>query len=195
MKKILAFAAGAALMFSLAACGSDVQGDEVRADDNYVAVCTDPETGNRVDDSQCASAPQYVDNNGSSMSGFFWGYLLANAMMPSYGYPVTHYVTRVDDTRHNVYRGGVPRTGGYVDFQKYTPLSSKTTAKPNSTIKSDRYQYNYNKSPNYVRPKNAPSAPKGGTGGGYSKPKSGTYNKPGGGYKAPAPAPRPAGRR
>ena len=193
MKKIAAMVAGLGLVFALGACGS--ADEPVKADDNYVGVCTDPDTGNRVDDSKCASAPQYVDN-GFSAGDFFWAYMIANALTPSYGSHVTQYVTRIDDTRHNVYRGGVPASGGYVDFQKYKPVSS-TVKRPNVSVKSDRYQYNYNKSPNYVRPKSSP-APKSSvkSGGGYgTKPKSGTYRggSGGGGYKAPAP--RPAGRR
>jgi hypothetical protein len=185
-KTIVAFVAAPALLLS--ACGSANQSmsegdyDNVRADDNYVAVCVDKE-GNRVDDSECASAPEYRQDNGIGISDIFWGYLIANALMPSYGSRVTGYSTYVDQTRHNVYRGGVPRSGGYVDYRSYKPLTSKVV-KPAAAVNSPAYNYNYNKSPNYTRPVTKPSVKssvKNGTG--YQK-KSGGGS---GGYKAPAP--------
>lgn len=163
MKKTLALVALSGML--LVGC-AEAQA-EPKADDNYVAVCT--EDGKRVDDSLCATAPNYVDN-GIGMSDVFWGYLIASALMPSYGSPVTGYVTRVDETRHNVYRGGVPRTGGSLNFQTYKPLSSKVV-KPKVSLKSDVYNYKYNKAPNYTKPKTD-----------YNKPKNDTnYNKKSGG--------------
>lgn len=171
MKKVFALFALAALL--LTGCGLDQGYDNVSADSNYVGVCTNL-NGIRVDDSYCQNVPAYYQNGG--MGNFFWGYLVASSMMPRYGAPVTHYVTYVDTRSHNVYRGGVPRTGGSLNYQTYKP-KSQTVTKSDVSLKSDKYNYSYNKSPNYTKPKSD-----------YKAPSGSNYKKSGGGsvYKAPA---------
>lgn len=64
-----------ALAMLLTACG-DGFGDQ-SDDPEYVAVCTDPRTNTRVDDSQCDHAPQdYTGTSGlDTSSSFMWWYL------------------------------------------------------------------------------------------------------------------------
>lgn len=170
--------AGLALAAALVVGGTVACSESAHADANYVGVCVD-RNGNRVDDSQCRSSADYYPHSG--MADFMWGYLVANALMPSYGSRVTNYVTYVDTNSHNVYRGGVPRTGGTLNFQTYRPLYSKVT-KPNVSLKSETYNNLYNKSPNYVKPSvRAPSQPKSGTS--YNKSGSGGYKAPSGGFR------------
>ena len=180
MKKFTGIATAALVVVTgLTACGSDQPDKVAMASDNYVAVCVDQQ-GNRVDDSQCRTAPTngaYV-NGGMDMSSFFWGYMVASMMMPSYGAPVRNYVTYVDPTYHNVYRGGVPRSGGYVNYSTYKPMSS-TVTKSSVSLKSDTYNRLYNKSPNYTKP--SVKAPSGGSGSSYNK--SGSTYKSGSSYK------------
>jgi hypothetical protein len=135
MKKILSVATAAALVFGLSACGEEVQ------DDNYVGVCQDKQ-GNRVDDSLCAGAPAYggASGGGSTIEGFFWGYLLSSMMMPRIGQPVGNTVVyRVDESRYNVYRGGVSKTGGRINYDTYKPIASKVV-KPDTSVKSQKYR-------------------------------------------------------
>lgn len=132
MKKILAVVAAGTLAFSLSACGESPQ------DDNYVGVCQDKQ-GNRVDDSLCSGAPAYSDN-GSTMEGFFWGYLLSSMSMPRIGQPVgSSVVYHVDESRYNVYRGGVPKTGGVLNPTTYKPQASKIV-KPDVAVNSQKYK-------------------------------------------------------
>lgn len=65
-----------ALAALLAGCG-DMFADDSAGDADYAAVCTDPRTEMRVDDAQCAGAPeQYAGSNGlDSGSSFVWFYM------------------------------------------------------------------------------------------------------------------------
>lgn len=63
-----------ALVF-LGACGSN--------DDDVSAVCVDPTTGVRVDDSQCGAGD-------GGLNGFYWFYIASQLNRPSFGTQVVH---------------------------------------------------------------------------------------------------------
>jgi uncharacterized membrane protein YgcG len=124
--KIMAMAAGAVIL--LAGCGSPVQGYELASNDS-VAVCTDRTTGQRVDDDRC-------DRNGGGIGNFFWYYLLASHLMPSYGQPV-YGGSYVKPTKGRVFLGGVSKSGGKLDLTKpYKPFSTNV---PKSQMKKESW--------------------------------------------------------
>lgn len=123
-KAFVGLAAATALVVT--GCGLGTQ-----EDDNYVGVCVDRSTNQRVDDSRCPSGAGY--NSGMD---FFWGYFLASSLMPRVGAPVSGYQTTVDTRRYNAYRGGVAKNGGYVKFDSYKPKSSTITQKDKSLSSS-----------------------------------------------------------
>jgi len=135
MKKFLAIGTALALTLGLSACA------ESPDDENYVGFCQDRE-GNRVEDTYCPTNV-YYSNGPSGSEMFFWGYLLSSMNMPRVGAPVgSGVVYRIDDTRYNVYRGGVPTTGGKVNYDTYKPLASKVV-KPDVSVKSQTYKNAY----------------------------------------------------
>jgi hypothetical protein len=93
----------------VAGCGGDASADEA------TAVCVDPNTGARVDDSQCG-------NSDSGMNGFLWFYIMTSLNQPSIGTQVVHnnYYSSTQTNRYagykvppnvtSVYRS-VPKTG------------------------------------------------------------------------------------
>lgn len=184
MKKFVVIAATGLLAFATAACGADsYHMESVPVDPNYVGVCVN-DKGERVADSFCQSAPAYSNGYvGGGVSDFVWGYFLASALMPRYGAPVgSTVIYRVDDTRNNVYRGGVPSTGGKVNFSTFKPMASKV-AKPDVAVNSKKYKDVYINQDSTYKKKNVDSN---------------VYKAPANkapAYKAPAPAPRPAPRR
>lgn len=116
--------------------GCDLPMDGTDAD--YVAVCTD-KAGNRVDDSNCAHAPDTYDNDGfDAGDAFLWYYLgtmSGNAYAPGIGQRVTGGVYRTpvsvrnttinigsgntktgsgSTSKQTVQRGGVSSTGGSI---------------------------------------------------------------------------------
>lgn len=179
MKKIISVATAAAFALTLTACGG-----ESFQDDNYVGICEDKQ-GNRVDDSYCSHAPAYSSGI-SGTEAFFWGYMLSSMTMPRYGQHVTNVVYRVDESRYNVYRGGVPKTGGVLNPTTYKPLASKVV-KPDVSVKSSKYKDVYINQDSTYKKKNVDSN--------VYKPNSNVYKAPAPVYKAPAPIYRPAPRR
>lgn len=75
---------------------------------DYAAVCVDPDTEQRVDDSQCDDDRDY---DGSS-AGFFWYYLAASRVVPAVGARVSGGTFNGSSLSGTVQRGGLPRTGG-----------------------------------------------------------------------------------
>lgn len=130
----------ALLMVGLTACGDSTR--NVSSDD-YVGVCVDKQ-GNRVDDSKCNSAP--ASSNGISASeAFVWYYILSSAIMPSYNSHVYggYYAPPAG---HYAYRGGVPATGGRINYSKFRPKSysdsyGKTYKAPKSGFGSKSGSY------------------------------------------------------
>lgn len=131
-KKLLALAIGAAVL--LAGCESD----GVHADST--AVCVDPNTGVRVDDSFCGSGD-------SGMNGFMYYYLLASMTQPPVGMQVVHnnYYSnvktnpyagyKVPSSASNVYRG-VPKTGFTPTAKSQSFISTKkVNIKPPTVIR------------------------------------------------------------
>ncbi|OXM56426.1 hypothetical protein CFP71_13440 [Amycolatopsis thailandensis] len=103
------------------ACGLDTPA-EPSGDYDYVAVCTDPRTGERVEDDQCASAPDDFDGapDGSGATTLLWFYMPAGAnhTAPPVGQRVVSgagsYATPESSVgaAPSVQRGGAPREGG-----------------------------------------------------------------------------------
>jgi hypothetical protein len=74
----------------------------------YAAICTDPQTNERVDDDQCDDDSDY---NGTG-TGFFWYYLAARSIVPAVGQTATGGTFRGSSLNGTVQRGGLPTTGG-----------------------------------------------------------------------------------
>jgi hypothetical protein len=166
MKRILALSAVSVL--ALGACGSGSHPES----DNYVGVCLD-RYGNFVEDWHCDGVPAY--SNGSFGSGFGWGYLLASSTFPRYGQRVNNVIYNVDETHYNVYRGGVPSTGGRLNPSTYKPKVSKIV-KPDTSVSSSKYKDVYVQQDSTYKRKD--------------ESKNNTYKNPSP-YKNPAPAPKP----
>jgi hypothetical protein len=75
---------------------------------DYAAVCVNPDTEERVDDSQCDDDKDY---DGVS-SGFFWYYLAASRAVPALGSVVSGGTFNSSNLSGTVQRGGLPKTGG-----------------------------------------------------------------------------------
>lgn len=84
---------------------------------DYAAICSDPQTNERVDDSQCDDSDQPRDYT-PGLGGFFWFYMLTSGgyRLPAIGQT---YNTRAGSyngrdlvrSGRAVQRGGLPRTG------------------------------------------------------------------------------------
>ena len=93
---------------SLSGCASEPE---------YAAICTDPQTNERVDDDQCDDSDDPDDYNGTG-AGFFWFYLatrgsspipaVGQAYNPSSG---TYNGRTIVRSGTSVQRGGLPTTG------------------------------------------------------------------------------------
>lgn len=77
---------------------------------DYAAVCVDPETEERVEDSQCADDGDYSSSSGTS--GFFWYYLGASSRVPAIGSRASGGTFNGSSLSGKVQRGDLPRTGG-----------------------------------------------------------------------------------
>ncbi|HEY3691138.1 MAG TPA: hypothetical protein VGL46_12670 [Pseudonocardiaceae bacterium] len=114
---ILVPAIGALYLSS--ACGPEPQ-DDAPAQYDYVAVCSDPRTGNRVDDNQCRTAPQ--DFSGGADSSLHWFYMPTNSgyVAPPIGQRIPRTAGSYTTPKASksgtpaIQRGGAPRSGGAV---------------------------------------------------------------------------------
>lgn len=105
------------------ACGLDVPA-EPGGDYDYVAVCTDPRTGERVDDDRCAHSPENFEGapDGPGSTTWLWFYIPAGAnhTAPPVGQrivsPAGSYTTprSTNGGTPSVHRGGAPREGGLI---------------------------------------------------------------------------------
>lgn len=99
---------------ALTGCGDD---NNKKAD--YAAICVNPVTNERIDDSQCHDDREYDGHSG----GFYWFYVPTGGgyVMPPVG---NHYIINGGATYHvpastggrttTIQRGGIPNTGGKV---------------------------------------------------------------------------------
>lgn len=99
---------------ALTGCSGD---KDKKAD--YAAVCVNPVTNERIDDSQCHDNREYDGHSG----GYYWYYVPTGGsyIMPPVG---GHYVVNNGGTYHvpttvggrttTIQRGGIPNTGGKV---------------------------------------------------------------------------------
>jgi hypothetical protein len=94
---------------SLSGCASEPE---------YAAICTDPQTHQRVDDDQCDDSDRPRDYS-PGLGGFFWFYMLTSSThrIPAIGQSYsprigTYNGSRLTGTGRTVQRGGLPRTGG-----------------------------------------------------------------------------------
>jgi hypothetical protein len=83
----------------------------------YAAICTDPQTNERVDDDQCDDSGDPDDYNGVG-TGFFWFYLAtrSNAFVPAIGQRYnpssgTYNGRTIARSGTSLQRGGLPRSG------------------------------------------------------------------------------------
>lgn len=101
------------------ACGLDLL-DETPQEYDYVAMCTDSRTGNRVEDDQCGTAPQ--EFSGGTEPSFLWFYVPTSG-----GYTAPPVGQRIAGTAGSyttpkagkggapaIQRGGAPRSGGAI---------------------------------------------------------------------------------
>ncbi|KQT93864.1 hypothetical protein ASG49_02560 [Marmoricola sp. Leaf446] len=103
---------------SLSGCGGDP---------DVAAVCVDPETQERADDSLCDDSDEpedYDGNNGSIGTGFFWYYLGTQSArsIPAIGSPVsggTFNGSGLVSSGRSVQRGGLPADGAS-SFKSYS---------------------------------------------------------------------------
>jgi hypothetical protein len=84
----------------------------------YAAICTDPQTQQRVDDDQCDDSDEPRDYSPGIGPGFFWFYLLASSSRPipaiGQGYSPragTYNGRSLLNSGTRVQRGGLPRSG------------------------------------------------------------------------------------
>jgi len=84
---------------------------------DYAAICSDPETNERVDDSQCDDSEEPRDYS-PGLGGFFWFYMLTSAShrIPAVGQAYspgwgTYNGRNLARAGTRVQRGGLPRQG------------------------------------------------------------------------------------
>ena len=84
---------------------------------DYAAICTDPQTNQRVDDSQCDDSDEPRDYS-PGLGGFFWFYMLTSAThrIPAIGQAYsprwgTYSGRSLARSGTAVQRGGLPREG------------------------------------------------------------------------------------
>lgn len=157
MKKLMLIAAAAALALgALTGCSSPQPAATTEVDE-YIGVCMDKDTQNRVDDSNCDG-----DTTSTHYSPYFYPY---GAMIPGLGY----HVIGGYNTIYAPYNMGFGSTGGSSsNYQPKTPLAYPKgyVAPPNAVFKKS--------SPNAIPPKTAAEATAK-----YSAPKSNTSTSSG----------------
>jgi hypothetical protein len=84
----------------------------------YAAICTDPQTNERVDDDQCDDSEEPRDYSPGLGAGFFWFYMLtsSNRVLPAVGQRYspragTYNGRALVNSGTRVQRGGLPRAG------------------------------------------------------------------------------------
>jgi hypothetical protein len=84
---------------------------------DYAAICTDPQTNERVDDSECDDSDEPRDYT-PGLGGFFWFYMLtsSSARLPAVGQAYNPRVGTYNGrslvrSGTSVQRGGLPRQG------------------------------------------------------------------------------------
>jgi len=89
----------------------------VASEPDYAAICTDPQTNERVDDGECDASDQPGDYR-PGLGGFFWFYMLTSAShrIPAVGQSYrpgwgTYNGRGLTATGARVQRGGLPRQG------------------------------------------------------------------------------------
>jgi len=89
----------------------------VSSEPDYAAICTDPQTHERVDDSQCDDSDRPRDYT-PGLGGFFWFYMLTSGSyrLPAIGQTYnprggTYNGRGLARSGRYVQRGGLPRTG------------------------------------------------------------------------------------
>jgi hypothetical protein len=94
---------------SLSGCAS--------SEPDYAAICTDPQTNERVDDSQCDDSDQPRDYT-PGLGGFFWFYMLTSGAfrLPAIGQTYntrggTYNGRALASSGRYVQRGGLPKSG------------------------------------------------------------------------------------
>lgn len=133
----------AALAVFLATTSSGCGSIDNNGDDEYAQVCYDEKTDQRVEDDKC---PRDQDNNGSSSSGFIWGWIAASAlgnhnnMVPAVGsrvYSGDSGFTRSRPSSGSFYNP--PKSGGSFDDvrAKTTPQRVGSAAEKNNKPKAD----------------------------------------------------------
>jgi hypothetical protein len=108
-----------AAWYLASACGVDAPAEQPQQYD-YVAVCTDPRSGDRVDDDKCGNAPQDFHGEPSPNTSFLWFYMTTSGghSAPPVGQRIDgigSYTTPKPSTASAppaIQRGGVPSTGG-----------------------------------------------------------------------------------
>jgi hypothetical protein len=170
MKRFLAALMVAAATFSISACDDY---DDTYVQEESVAVCVNPDTGERVDDSQCGRHDYY---HNSASDAFAWYFIATTLAQPRVGQQVVHN-TYYSSPKMNPYAGykapqtaqiakGVPKTGWTpsANTKSYLPKDKSNITAPKVIQQAPKPMYN-------------------------QKP---VYNPPKPVYKAPAPVYRPA---
>lgn len=116
---------------ALAVLAATMTGCAASDEPDYVAICVNPATEERVDDTQCTTTAEY-DEAGLSAGEFFWFYLAASALIPAVGSDVdidsgTYKASKLGK-KIKVLRGGMPTTGGtsYKTYKKSTTSTTKS---------------------------------------------------------------------
>jgi hypothetical protein len=108
-KKVLSLGvAGAVAAMLLTGCGASntaPSAEAVSSDDEYVQICYDKETEERVDDDHCDG-----DLTNSHYAPSYYHY---DSMIPAIGTALLVGHLLSPPAKSKVYRGAVPRTGGY----------------------------------------------------------------------------------
>lgn len=109
-KRVLSLGiAGAVAAMLLTGCGTTTHTDTSSVagapDDDYVQICYDKETGERVDDDLCDG-----DLSNSNYAPSYYHY---DSMIPAIGAALLAGHLMSPPAKSKVYRGAVPRTGGY----------------------------------------------------------------------------------
>lgn len=133
-KKFAAIAGAAVLAAGLSACGPSNDG----ASDQYLQVCQDKNTGNRVDDDKCDD----VDENGGSSgsSAFLWFWLMRNSSsVPAVGQNLNSYEGSKFTSKPangEIYKGVSPKGGSFDSAVKGATSTKVGSAAGKSSGKS-----------------------------------------------------------
>lgn len=101
----LALASAVAAVFVTGCSANQPSASQVSSTDDYVQVCQDKDTNQRVDDDKC--------DNGGTTNRYQPAYYHYNSMIPSIGTALLMGYILSPPARSMVYRGAVPTSGGY----------------------------------------------------------------------------------